>query len=429
MVTFNSARHLQARLSSQAALELPFVFLFGSALTKPHKTFPHGVPDTEGMVQLVQQHVQKYVQPNLPEVAQDFTTELKQRQDWTEKYQFAFSFLSSTAGQNTVNSLIRLAVAKAHTTFSKATCSESDCKQLEQNYNDWHISPWLTALGQLLSKPPKNFKRQVFTTNFDPLIELAVHKAGGTTFHTTLDKEGTYLGHDGFGCHVVYLHGRWSKGDTLHTLGQLAQPRAHLTASLKQLFKEVTVVVLGYSGWNDVFQQAFMSVINDPTATIDVAWAFFEKDEQTICAKNQKLLQIMQPKIDSGRIQLYKDVDLTTLLPAVKGALFPEPAVPDNSATLADDLSPTAQSLYYFLTGLQLSGNDLDRLGKLLPEVARQFNREMAAETRFACLHRWFNEGDSASRCKETLIAVRRLFADRITHQMASKLVAQHTVP
>src|SRR5437667_239493 len=81
-------------------------------------------------------------------------------------------------------------------------------------------------IGVLLRGSPRSQISPVLTTNFDPLIEVALRRAGGSPVRTVLEIDGRFdLTHVDIGQHIVHLHGYWSDGDTLHTPDQLERPR------------------------------------------------------------------------------------------------------------------------------------------------------------------------------------------------------------
>ena len=65
------------------------------------------------------------------------------------------------------------------------------------------------------------FADTVLTTNFDPLIELGIRKAGGQYFRTALTTDGNLAAGAGTVPHITYLHGYWYGTETLHTPAQL----------------------------------------------------------------------------------------------------------------------------------------------------------------------------------------------------------------
>src|SRR5207253_4932818 len=119
--------------------------------------------------------------------------------------------------------------------------------------------------------------RSILTTNFDPLIEVAIQRAGGHYFRTMLHSDGNISQTEGNGCHVIHLHGYWHGCDTLHTTRQLSHPRPHLKDSLTHLLRNKLVVVCAYGAWDDAFTEALMDVVRDDTAYPEVIWTFYSR--------------------------------------------------------------------------------------------------------------------------------------------------------
>jgi len=62
----------------------------------------------------------------------------------------------------------------------------------------------------------------------------------------------------------------------------LTAPRPLLKASLQRLLGRVTLMVLAYGGWLDVFTETLIEVVRDPGARPDVLWTFYKKEELAI---------------------------------------------------------------------------------------------------------------------------------------------------
>jgi len=123
---------------------------------------------------------------------------------------------------------------------------------LEADLSGWHLNPGTEALGKLVAQFPNHFGKTLLTTNFDPLLEVAIQRVGGLFYKTVLHSDGNLGQTEASGCHVVHLHGFWLGTDTLHTARQLGQPRPHLKDSLRSLLRNKLVVVCAYGGWDDV---------------------------------------------------------------------------------------------------------------------------------------------------------------------------------
>jgi hypothetical protein len=156
--------------------------------------------------------------------------------------------------------IISAEIPKAYS--PSADTLDDSCRALDSDYEGWILTPAVEALGHLIAWYPDRFGRAALTTNFDPLLEVAIMKSGGHHFRTVLHRDGNLGQTEGTGCHVIHLHGYWYGADTLHTPRQLNQSRPRLKASLSSLVKAKTIVISGYGGWDDTFTEALMEIVS-----------------------------------------------------------------------------------------------------------------------------------------------------------------------
>src|SRR3569623_1143498 len=111
---------------------------------------------------------------------------------------------------------------------------------------------------------PKIFKSPVLTTNFDPLVEVAINMSICRALSVGLTNDGNILNaiNSSF-INVVHLHGFWRQGDTLHSPGQLTKERPLLKGDLRKILNSTTLVIFGYGGWGDVFTETLIDVITE----------------------------------------------------------------------------------------------------------------------------------------------------------------------
>ena len=169
----------------------------------------------------------------------------------------------------------------------------------------------MESLGRLATDYANVFGHVILTTNFDPLIEVAIQKAGGTHCRTTLYSDGNLYQTRATGCHVIHLHGFWHGADTLHTPRQLNQPRPHLKDSLKSLLRDKLVVACAYGGWDDVLTECLMDVVRDLTEYPEVLWAFYPRE----ASLSEPLRAQLGPGLDRGRVNLYHGIDCNEFFP------------------------------------------------------------------------------------------------------------------
>jgi hypothetical protein len=253
----------------------PVIFLVGSAITAPLNEHTAGVPGVGGMIELIRNEFDD------PAQRTEFERTISSSDS---QYQAAFLFLLGRRGQQAANEIIKRAVWRARKpvfasgipgTYSPSeTTSDETCRILDSDYEGWLLTPSVAAIGNLIADFPERFGRAILTTNFDPLLEVAIVKSGGFFFRTILHRDGNLGQTEGIGCHVIHLHGYWYGSDTLHTPRQLRQPRPRLKASLASLIKGKTLVVSGYGGWDDTFTEALMEVVLDDAAFPEIIWTF-----------------------------------------------------------------------------------------------------------------------------------------------------------
>ena len=319
------------------------VFLVGAPLSAPIAPDGRGVPGVEGVIDLIRNEFE--------DDSSELTILNQQIEEAKEKrYQAAFLFLQGRRGQQAVNDVVRRAVMGAR--VSRLTCDETtgdifpatedECRFLEADLAGWYLNPGTEYLGKLVNRYPSRFGRSILTTNFDPLLEVAIRRTGGGYYRTTLHSDGNLGQTEGIGCHVVHLHGYWYGSDTLHTPGQLLQARPRLRASLASVLRHKIVVVTAYSGWDDAFTEALMDVVRDDSAFPEIIWTFYGSAPSITSSLSDRL----QPGIDRGRVNLYAGIDCNQFFPKLYEswiALEPtesttKPKTPSNPVQVTESL-------------------------------------------------------------------------------------------
>lgn len=312
---FADAEDLFSRLLARSS---DCVYLVGSAITAPQNPGGHGVPGVAGIIDLIRDEFSRL------DDRQRFERALEAEPE--NHYQAAFRFLHRTRDQDLANAIIRRAVLAARRRSARFPDTPRDVTDLEllQRIEDdddgWHLPDAAAALGRVLAHQASGTKPVVLTSNFDPLVTVAIRRAGGQAYSTALAADGSLAGIAGAGAMVVHFHGHWFRTDTLHTQAQLGQDRPRLGASLGQLLADRTLVVIGYSGWDDVFTTALVSLVR-AGATLKVAWAFYPSDKDTIVQRSGRLLDQLRPAMESRRITLYKGIDAHEFLPRLADEL------------------------------------------------------------------------------------------------------------
>ncbi|MGH1346663.1 MAG: tetratricopeptide repeat protein [Nannocystales bacterium] len=223
-----------------------------------------GVPDVSGMIERIRRRV---LTEGL-ELAAAFGEVPR------DDYSAAFRFVGETLGADVVNKIVRDAVLEAR--VASAPLDFQDDGDPEH----WHLpagtvglARWVALLGRQCDV--------VLTTNFDPLLSLAIAAAGGVADRTVLATDGRLPGQadSRAGTRVVHVHGYWRDSDTLHTPEHMRAGRPQLGGSLRTLLRDHVVLVCACGGWDDALMRSLKELLDEPSAErIDVLWAHFDHE-------------------------------------------------------------------------------------------------------------------------------------------------------
>ena len=332
----------------------PVVFVVGAPLTATHGGI-RGVADVSGVVSLIKERFAGK------------TNQLDYLNNAIAKaenpYQAAFDFIAGRSGQDAANRIVRRAVSQAMieapgTDWDKhlAGLPADQLPLLDENIAGWNLPPAVQALGQLAAKHPERFGKIVLTSNFDPLIEVAIKAHGGSAWRTSLSADGSLFQSKAHGCHVVHIHGYWYGGDTLHTSQQLLKSRPTLANDLLKLLEGSVVVVLAYGGWPDIFTSAIAGLVANESLMPEVLWAFYDNEP----SPSPYLQSMLGPGLIRNRVTLYNGIDAHTFLPelaslwegGVIGDHSNKQAEPDLESILIRD-KPSRRSRLFRLSPLE----------------------------------------------------------------------------
>lgn len=331
MSDFHTANDLVERLVAALRAESrPVAFLLGSPLSAP-TAGTRGVPTVRRVTEMVKEEL------GLPP-------------SHVMEYQDAFEMLNTRRGPDACNRLVRRATLEAFDTsqispeaLQRAITGDIEmCRRLERMHDAWYIPPGMNALAQSIALHPERLGRLIMTSNFDPLIEVALRRAGHSSHYTILTGEGNIEQSHGEGTHVIHVHGYWGYADTLHSKRQLEQPRTQLRSCLRRVLEKHTLVTVGYGGWSDIFTKTIAEVIKDQGSAVEILWTFYSNNESTIRREHSRVLRLLTPGMRSGRVSLFLGVDCNQVLPQVHGrltALVSEPATSADPARASERLS------------------------------------------------------------------------------------------
>ena len=320
----NQAELLLSRIEFAVESKTQITFVVGAPISFDY-TAGKGVPDVNGLIEKVREEY-----ANKPSLREQLETILREPE--TNIYQQAFQFVHSTRGPTFANDIIRRSVLAAANDYSTDSGDPSNEK--------WHLAPAVDALGRILSKIPERFGSKIVTTNFDPLLEIAIDRYGGSSYSTFYHRDGNPSSTSAKGVNVIHLHGFWKNSDTLHTPQQLGQNRPALQKYLEELLRTTLVIFLAYGGWDDVLSAALSNVLGDESANPEILWAFLQNNKDSIATAEPQLFRNLHAGIARGRVQVYGGVDCHTFLPRLAGLLAgtgsgrPEQSLTDEERSL-----------------------------------------------------------------------------------------------
>jgi hypothetical protein len=199
-------------------------------------------------------------------------------------------------------------------------------ENLERNIDGWRIPEGIAALGSVLARPDMDiFHHRVFTTCFDPLLEIAIARAGGKARRITVTPElrrRIQVGQDGPDDTVMvhHLHGYWRAEDVagrhqlLHDPQHLIDNGEQLAAHLAELIEVNTICVVGHSGWDGILAAAIRRIAAQGRH-LTVLWAAQSVDDAAVAAPLRTDVG-PQPKL-----VIFTGIDTDVLLPLLAGKL------------------------------------------------------------------------------------------------------------
>ncbi|MBT2403546.1 MULTISPECIES: SIR2 family protein [unclassified Streptomyces] len=244
-------------------------FVVGSGLTRP------SIPDVAEYIHAMRSSLEhdKAHLVGLGRTLDSFDESLDDHLS-SVKYQRAATFIQGSRGHELLNEIIRIGVLRACRSDDLRMLTRAEVRQLVadeaaledlEKSADWNLMGGVEAFGRVLTAIKDAGKSgPVITTNFDPLIELAIQRAGGQFDTQSMDSiDGRIpppLQHSAIS--VIHVHGYWRQGETLHTQYQLSRARTKLAASLEDRLRGNYVVVVAYGGWRDVFTRCLMGFLS-----------------------------------------------------------------------------------------------------------------------------------------------------------------------
>ncbi|MDX6272226.1 MAG: hypothetical protein QOD28_3449 [Acidobacteriota bacterium] len=312
----------EALLTAVRTARKPIAFLVGSPLSTDSGG---GVPGVAPVIELVRDEIRARAGSELPRFEDAIQGKFS-----GDAYQAAMKWLQGNFTQDAVNQVVRAAVLLAR---KDGTAADFDC---DGAVCDWHLPAGTQQLAALVCQDREHFPGPILTTNFDPLLSLAIESFGGRPHLRVIQSDGG-LGLDvkrTGEIEVVHLHGFWRDADTLHTPAQLTSARPRLKDSLKEILRQRTLIVAAYGGWDDVFATALAEIVMDEATQVNVLWCFRDANPDEVERNNRRLVDRVQPALTRGRFVAYGGIDCHSIFSEIAGAM-PAAAVPVVSAGAA----------------------------------------------------------------------------------------------
>lgn len=183
----------------------------------------------------------------------------------------------------------------------------------------WSLPAGLQALANVTAQYTEQFGDYFLTTNFDPLLEIAMRRSGvkAETIGADVDSEpsGQRVRHGEK--IVVHLHGD-CYGRTLHAPWELQQPRTRLEEWLGEYIRGSSLLVIGYSGWDDIVQRVIRDHLGAHRPKIELMWSVYG-DEADHRLSNPQLEQFFADH--QSYVTPYYGVDRDTLFTSLEDSV------------------------------------------------------------------------------------------------------------
>jgi len=310
MVQLYSEEDLLSRLafSLQDEEARPVAFLTGAGLSAPM------VPGVSTIMNSIRNVFPAEEQIKLDSV-------LSNHSDAGQKYRVAFEFLEGRRPPKVAQRVVRAATLHAFDSEGRdASFLMQHAETLEDEIDSWKVPKGQLALGRLLSGLPLRLRGPVFTTNFDPLTEIAIRRAGGTANTLVHVDNSSFISNMRVqtGTSVVHLHGLWRDSSVLNTSEQLEVARPAVTAALRMVLARHTLVVIGYGGWSDIVTSALLSVLAEQREEdLDVLWCIYA-DKDVLEKSPEHAPALAAFGTAPGNIKFYAGIDANHTIPQLE---------------------------------------------------------------------------------------------------------------
>jgi hypothetical protein len=292
---------LKLKLSRSDNERQPVSFLVGAPFSLDDGV---GVPNVEGFLEVVRNRV--------AQSGPQFLTSLEGALSGSSgalRYQTAMGFVYDTLDAQAAADIVRTAVLRAR----KPGLPTLDLStSYDGSPDEWQITRAQRGLARAMHLDPDRFPGPIFTTNFDPLIELALRDQGFIAKTANIPLDGSITApvkSSKTEADVFHLHGFWRDSATLHRPQQLLAPRPQLQQSLQRHLDGTHLVVMAYGGWDDIFTTAIANCLNDPGFRGTLSWCFYNENPAIVEAENKTLFTKFSAGVAQGKISFFCGID------------------------------------------------------------------------------------------------------------------------
>jgi formylglycine-generating enzyme required for sulfatase activity len=251
----------------------PVALIIGAGLSS--EGGPDGVPDAGWMLASIEHELTERG------LGHRLERELV-RFDSLEHYGRALDFVHQHAGAWLVDSLVSEAVLEARRVRTSLEFEGDGQPQ------DWLLPPATVGLARLLVEHPDVFAGPVLTTNFDPLLSLAIEAAGGVVDRRIVGPDGSLEPNRPRrkGALLIHVHGYW-RGEPRH--GPLYHMPSNRSARLVQShLRDHRILVVGHRGRAGAITQALGQLAANSSGEI---WWCFHAPEELARVRDKQLLE------------------------------------------------------------------------------------------------------------------------------------------
>ncbi|MFR0353350.1 SIR2 family protein [Streptomyces sediminimaris] len=300
-IDFGDISDLRIRLGVLAdEADRRLVTVFGSGIS--NAVLP-GVPE---LTQLFREHMPKRGQAKFDETIEPIT-------DPGLKYQNAAALLTRQAGESVVMRAIRTAVLRAcrdvrAEDVAKVARDEEQCRAYVKT-GSWNIPLGYERFARFFASLDGKVRGPIITTNFDPLIEVALREAGVDTHSVPVPTDSTPTPEqlrEVTSQPVLHIHGHWTGPATSNVPSRITSDRPKLQRVLQELLRNSVVLVVGYSGWLDGFMKSLRERVLDDADLLqaEVLWAAYERDARAVIGEG-----VLKQLVNAPGFTLYLGVD------------------------------------------------------------------------------------------------------------------------